>query len=148
MMKIVSKNRRATFDYDIQQKLVAGLVLHGTEVKSAKAGHVQLKGSYIKSRPTEAVLVNSHISHYKQGGQKQHDLNRERKLLLTKKQLDEVFSAKQNGMQVIPLAMGIEHGYLKLEIGIGKSQVRRDKRQVIKKRESNIEAQRIAKKYS
>jgi SsrA-binding protein len=147
-MKIVSKNRRATFDYEILEKLVAGLILEGTEVKSAKAGHVQLKGSYVSARADSAILLNSHISHYKQGGQKQHALNRERKLLLTKKQLNELFSAKQNGMQVIPLAMGIEHGYLKLEIGIGKSKVRRDKRQVIKKRESNIEAERIAKKYS
>ena len=140
-MKIVAKNRRATFDYAITDRMVAGLVLVGSEVKSAKAGHVQLKGSYVRSKINEAVLVNSHISHYANAGiRNQHEPERERKLLLTKKQLDELFSAKQNGKHIIPIAMGIDHGLLKLEIGIGTSKKRYDKRETIKKRE----AERIA----
>ena len=140
-MKIVAKNRRATFDYAITDKMIAGLVLLGSEVKSAKASHVQLKGSYVRAKLDEAVLVNSHISHYANAGvRNQHDPERERKLLLTKKQLNDLFTAKQNGHHIIPMAMGIDHGLLKLEIGIGTSKKRYDKRETIKKRE----AERIA----
>lgn len=143
-MKIVAKNRRATFDYAISDTMIAGLVLLGSEVKSAKAGHVQLKGSYVSVRFNEAKLLNSHVSHYSQAGAKnQHDPERERKLLVTKKQLEELFAAKQTGKQIIPLAMGIDHGLLKLEIGIGTSKKRYDKRETIKKREAERSAKTL-----
>jgi len=143
-MKIVAKNRRATFDYAITDTMIAGLVLLGSEVKSAKAGHVQLKGSYVSVKLNEAKLINSHFSHYANAGvRNQHEPDRERKLLLTKKQLNDLFAAKQNGQHIIPMAMGIDHGLLKLEIGIGTSKKKYDKRETIKKRESERESNRL-----
>lgn len=143
-MKILAKNRRAHYDYAIEDTLIAGLVLAGTEVKAAKAGHIQLKGSYVRIKENEAWLLNSHISHYQQASsQSQHEPERSRKLLLTKKQLDDLFAAKQKGKHIVPLAMGLDHGLVKLEISIATSKRNYDKRQLIKARE----AQRSAKTF-
>jgi len=143
-MKIIAKNRRASFDYAIGDTLIAGLIMRGTEVKPAKAGHVQLKGSYINVHADRAVLVNAHISHYSHASKTaQHDPTRERTLLLTKKQLAELYAARQNGKQIVPLAMGIDRGLVKLEIGIGTSKKRRDKRETIKKREAERQARQV-----
>ena len=136
-MKILAKNRRATFDYKIEDTFVTGLVLVGTEVKAAKSGHVQLKGSYVRVSNEEAWLLNSHISHYPNASEKsQHVPDRTRKLLLTKKQIKDLFAAKQNGKNIIPLSIGLDHGYLKLEIATATSKKLHDKRQVIKEREA------------
>lgn len=143
-MKILAKNRRATFDYKIEDTFVAGLVLVGTEVKSAKAGQVQLKGSYVRVSAEEAWLLNGHISHYKSASEKsQHDPDRTRKLLLTKKQIATLFAAKQSGKNIIPLSMGLDHGYLKLEIATATSKKLRDKRQTIKEREAKRSARNL-----
>lgn len=145
-MKILAHNRRATFDYDITERLVAGVVLTGPETKSAKAGHLSLKGSFVAIQAGEAYLTNAQITPYAQAGPyiTQEPL-RSRKLLLHRKQLNQLISAKQSGLSTVPLAAGLERGYVKLELGIGRGKKRYDKRQTIKTRETNRELGRIIK---
>lgn len=136
-MKIVAKNKRATYDYDIAERIVAGIVLAGHEVKSVKAGHISLKGSFIAIKSTEAYLVNAHITQYKHASNiKGYDPVQSRKILLHRRQIDQIINAIQSqGMTVVPIAVGIERGLVKVEIGIGRGKKRYDKRETIKKRD-------------
>lgn len=136
-MKIVAKNKRGTYDYAIDERIVAGLVLSGPEVKSAKSGEISLKGSYVSIRGGEAYLVNAHIRKYaNSSATAEYDPTRPRKLLVHKKQLDEIINAKHANVQAVPLAVGILRGLVKLEIGLGKGQRKYDKRNVIKARQT------------
>lgn len=136
-MKIVATNKRARFDYDITRKIIAGLVLAGHEVKSTKNGSLSLKGSFVSFRGSEAWLTNAHISLYKQAsGISDYDPTQSRKILLHRRELDELQTAIQSeGMTVIPLAVGVERGLIKVELGIGRGKKRFDKREQIKKRD-------------
>ncbi|MBP9827090.1 SsrA-binding protein SmpB [Candidatus Saccharibacteria bacterium] len=133
-MKIIAKNRRAKHDYELSDRFKAGLVLAGHEVKSVKSGSVSLKGSFIHLSNNEAFLVNAHIRLYSQAKNiTHHDPTRERKLLLTKKELALLTEAKQaRGMTIVPLAIGTERGLIKLEIATGKGKKLYDKRQAAK----------------
>lgn len=136
-MKIVAKNKRATYDYDISERVVAGIVLKGHEVKSVKAGHISLKGSFISISNGEAFLTNAHITQYKHAANiKGYDPVQSRKILLHRRQIDQIVAAIQSqGMTVVPLAVGIERGLVKVEVGIGRGKKRYDKRETIKKRD-------------
>ncbi len=142
-MKLLAKNKRASYDYEITDKLVAGLVLSGSEVKSAKAGHASLKGSFVHIKDGEAYLTNAHITPYNRAGnQSSLDPTRTRKLLLHRKQLNELIGRHNDGYQIVPMALLEDHALVKLEIGVGRGKKQYDKRAVIKKRESDIEARR------
>lgn len=136
VMKVVARNKRAKFDYDIQDTLVAGVVLSGPEVKSVKRGEISLKGSYVTINNGEVFLINAHISPYKHAQADSYDETRTRKLLLHKQEIKRLGSMKQSGMTLVPLAAGIERGLVKIEIGIGHGRKKHDKRQVIKQREA------------
>ena len=99
-MKLLAKNKRATFDYQLDERVVAGLALTGPEVKSIKA--------------------NAHVTPYSLAAVKEYDPLRNRKLLLHRRQLDELIKQKQAGLSVIPTALLLEHNFIKLEVGIGK----------------------------
>jgi SsrA-binding protein len=145
-MKLLAKNRRATFDYAISEKLIAGLVLSGAEVKSAKLGHVSLKGSFVSIKDGEAWLNNAHFTPYNLAGNRSGlDPTRLRKLLVHRKQLNELIAAKQRGLQLVPLALLEERSLVKLEVGIGQGKKRYDKRETIKRRTQELEARREAK---
>lgn len=148
-MKILATNRRARFDYDIAEKLIAGIVLTGPETKSAKAGHLSLKGSFVAFRAGEAYLTGAQITPYPQAGPHiaQEPL-RSRKLLLHQSQLKKLITAKQAGFTTVPLAAGLERGYVKVELGTGRGRKRYDKRQTIKARETNRELNRAIKQRS
>ncbi|HSX15157.1 MAG TPA: SsrA-binding protein SmpB [Candidatus Saccharimonadales bacterium] len=148
-MKILALNKRARFDYDISEKLIAGLVLTGPETKSAKAGHLSLKGSFVAIKAGEAYLTNASINPYPQTATHiaQEPL-RSRKLLLHQKELDKLVASKQAGLSIVPLAAGVERGYVKLEIAIGRGKKLYDKRQSIKKRDSSRELDRTLKQRS
>jgi SsrA-binding protein len=133
-MKVLAKNKRANFDYDIGDKLVAGLVLTGAEVKSIKAGHISLKGSFIALRNNEAFLTNAHVTPYAHSHAAENP-TRSRKLLLHRKQLDQLTNHKSAGTSAVPLAVVLDHNLVKLEIGLGKGKKRYDKRETIKQRE-------------
>lgn len=145
-MKLLAKNKRATFDYEISERLVAGLQLSGSEVKSIKAGHASLKGSFIALRAGEAFLTNAHVTPYEHAAQKdQIDPTRNRKLLLHRAQLDRLIGDKQSGLSVVPTALLLERGLVKLEIGVGRGKKRYDKREAIKRRDTDRDLARQLK---
>lgn len=142
-MKVLAHNRRGRYDYEIQDKLVAGLVLTGPEVKSAKQGQVSLQGSYISQREGELYLISAHFTPYRQAAGEQ-DPTRSRKLLMHRKQIDTLLG-DASGLKAVPLALVLEKGLVKLEIGVGRGRKKIDKREVIKKRDQELEARRAAR---
>lgn len=136
-MKIVATNKRARYDYEIIDHLVSGIVLTGQEVKSVKLGNVSLKGSYISLSNNEAYLRNAHINRYKLSSQQtDYSPTQDRKLLLHKKEIQSLINAiKSEGKIAVPLHIGIVKGLVKVEIAVGKSKKRYDKRESIKKRD-------------
>lgn len=146
-VKIVAKNKRARYDYEIKDTLVAGIVLAGHEVKSVKAGHISLKGSFVSVKAAEAWLTNAHITRYQNAANlPSYDPVRSRKLLLHRKQIDELLGAvKTQGLTVVPLGIGIERGLVKVELGIGRGKKNYDKREVTKRRDMLRDAERESK---
>jgi len=135
-MKVIAKNRRATYDYDITKKYVVGIVLSGQEVKSVRNNGVTLKGSYVTiNRQGELQLINSHISLYKFAKDESYDPTITRKLLANKKEISEMQALKKAGNTIVPLVIGLKGRYIKVEIGAGRGKKRYDKRQNIKKRD-------------
>lgn len=137
---MLAKNRRANFDYEIQERLLAGIVLRGPEVKSIRRGAVSLKSAFANFMNGELWLNNMHVSPYPPAQSQNHDANRPRKLLLHQKQLDELFKQKQSGLNIVICSVGLAGGYIKAELGIGRGKKQYDKRQTIKKRQADREA--------
>lgn len=143
LVKALARNKRASYDYEITEKLIGGLSLTGSEVKSAKAGHASLKGSFVALKSNEAFLTNAHINPYAFSAEAgTMDPLRSRKLLLHRKQLDMIADKRTAGLMAVPLALLLERGLVKLEIGIGRPKKRYDKREAIKKRDQEREARR------
>ena len=135
-MKIVATNRKAYHDYDILETYEAGIVLKGTEVKSAKQGRINLKDSYAKIDNGEIFLLNAHISPYTHGNVYNHDPRRTRKLLLHKREIMRLYGkVKEKGLTLIPLKAYIKNGKIKIELGLCKGRKVYDKRAEIKKRD-------------
>lgn len=144
--KVLAQNKKASHDYFIEETFEAGMVLQGTEIKSIRAGKVQLKDSYVQIRGGEAWISNMHISPYEQGNRFNHDPLRVRKLLLHKKQINELLGAvKRDGYTIVPLKMYIKDGYAKLLIGLGKGKKDYDKRADMRKKEAKREMERVFK---
>jgi SsrA-binding protein len=142
MMRELASNRRARHDYHILETLEAGLRLSGTEVKAARNGKVQLKDSFIEVRNGEAWLVGAHISPYSHGNRENHPPERDRKLLLRKRQIDRLFGRTQlKGQTVIPLSVYLKGNWVKVEIALAQGKKQYDKREAIKERELDREAQ-------
>ncbi|NUN04146.1 MAG: SsrA-binding protein SmpB [Bdellovibrio sp.] len=133
---IIQENKKARFDYTIVETYEAGLQLMGSEVKSLRAKDVQLKDSYISFRGDEAFLQNAHIAEYKASSYNNHAPERLRKLLLNRKELDEIFGAlREKGYSCVPLKIYFKEGRAKLEIALVKGKKTHDKREAIKKRD-------------
>lgn len=148
-MKIITVNRKAFHDYEILDKLEAGMVLTGSEVKSIREGRVNLKDSYVDIRNGEAFLINSHISQYPNAIHNNHEPERERKLLLHKREIKKLEQkVKNKGVSIIPLKMYFNlKGYIKLEIGIAKGKRAYEKRQKIKERDIIRDMDRELKRF-
>src|SRR5690606_30592463 len=131
------KNRPATFEYAIEDKLVAGIVLTGSEIKSVRAGKVSFNDSYCFFHKGELWIRSLHIAQYVNAGYVGHDPTRERKLLLNKKELRKrEQQIREKGYASVPLAMLIsESGYAKLEVGLGKGKKLYGKRESIEQRD-------------
>jgi SsrA-binding protein len=128
--KALVTNRAAFHDYHITDKYEAGVVLTGTEVKSAMAGRVQLKDSYVAVREGEAWLFNAHISPYSHGNRANHDPLRTRKLLLHRREIDRLEQASTvQGMTLVVTRVYLKNGRVKLEIGVAKGKKLYDKRE-------------------
>ncbi|KPJ56272.1 SsrA-binding protein [Parcubacteria bacterium DG_74_2] len=147
-MKIIAKNKKAYFDYEILEKFKAGMVLIGTEVKSIKTGHISLKGSYVViDKNGEVWLIGAEIPAYQpQNAPKDYISSRSRKLLLKKSEIKYLIGkSKQKGLTLAPLMVYTEKGNIKLEFGVAKGKKKIDKREAIKKREAQREIKRKLK---
>ncbi|MDO8509922.1 MAG: SsrA-binding protein SmpB [bacterium] len=133
----LAKNKKAFFDYEIQEKMEAGLVLTGAEVKSVRNGQVNLKGSYITFYNDQAFMIGAHISAYKPAGpQKDYDPTRTRRLVIRKREIRYLQAKSQEkGLTIIPLSIYTKQRFIKVEIGVGRGKKEFDKRESIKKRD-------------
>ena len=146
-MTAYAENRKAHFDYELEETLEAGLVLMGHEVKSIRAGKVRLDGGYVVVRGEEAFLVNVTIPPYQVANTpKDYDPDRPRKLLLHKKELGKVDSASEReGLTIVPLRLYNNGRNVKLSIAIARGKKKYDKRETIKKRDTKRAIDRILK---
>lgn len=133
---VIQDNKTARFNYELLEFFEAGLVLTGSEVKSLRNKQVQLKDSYVSFRGNEAFLQNAHISEYKSSSYNNHAPERLRKLLLNRKELNEIAAAiKEKGLTCVPTKIYFKSGYIKVEVALGKGKKTHDKRESIKKRD-------------
>ena len=146
-MKIIAANNRANYNFAISSKIEAGIVLTGSEVKSLRINTGSIRGSYIIEQNGELWLLNSYIKKYKNSNDKNYDPSRNRKLLVTKKELNKVSgSIRQGGFTIVPISLYFsDKGFAKLTCGIAKGKKKIDKRESIKQRDWNIKKQRLLK---
>lgn len=141
--KVVAQNKKAYHDYFIEETYEAGIVLQGTEIKSIRAGRVNLKDSYARIQNGEAFLYGMHVSPYEQGNRYNHDPLRERKLLLHNREIAKLFGeTKEAGYALVPLKVYLKNGYAKVLIGLAKGKKNYDKREDLKKKEAKREIER------
>ncbi|MEM7166108.1 MAG: SsrA-binding protein SmpB [Planctomycetota bacterium] len=147
-MKVVARNKKAHREYQIQDKLEAGLSLRGTEVKSIRLGHVQLGDAYVQIKDEEAYLVKANISVYDKGSWTNHEPSRRRKLLLHKREIRKLQGKiNERGLTVVPLQMYLnDKGLVKVEIGVGKGKQYHDKREDLKRRDAARDIQRAMRR--
>ena len=139
--KILSDNRSAGHNFHLLDRYEAGLVLTGTEVKSAKVGKIQLKESYAEVTDNEAWLVNAHISEYSHGNIMNHAPVRKRKLLLHRSEIDRLREeTREKGLTLVPTKLYLKNGRIKVEIAVAKGKKFHDKREATKAKEMQAEA--------
>jgi SsrA-binding protein len=144
--KLIVENRRARHDYHLLDRVEAGIVLTGTEVKSLRGGRASLQQAYADLRDGEAWLVGAHISVYEQGNIANHDPDRDRKLLLHKKQAASLAGkVAQRGLTLVPTKMYFKNGRAKVELALARGKDVRDKRRDIAKREAERQMERALK---
>jgi len=146
-MKIIAANNRANYNFTISNKIEAGIVLTGSEVKSLRNNTGSIRGSYIIEQKGELWLSNSFIKKYQNSNDNNYNPSRNRKLLVTKKEFNKISgSIKQGGFTIIPISLYFSSkGIAKLTCGIAKGKKKIDKRQSIKQRDWNIKKQRLLK---
>jgi SsrA-binding protein len=144
--KLIVDNRRARHDYHLLERLEAGLVLTGTEVKSLRDGRASLQQAYADVRGGEVWLVGAHISVYDQGNIANHDPDRDRKLLLHKKEVASLTGkVAQRGLTLVPTKLYFKNGRAKVELALARGKELRDKRRDIAKREADRDMERAVK---
>ena len=142
-IKVVATNRKAGRDYHLEDKHEAGLVLLGTEIKSIRAGKVNLSDGYIQPRAGELWLVNTHIAPYDPAGRYGHEPLRPRKLLLHRREINRLIArVVERGYTLIPTRLYLKEGRAKVEIALGRGKRKYDKRQAIAKRDTERDIQR------
>ena len=146
-MKIIAANNRANYNFTISNKIEAGIVLTGSEVKSLRINTGSIRGSFIIEKNNELWLSNSFIKKYQNSNDNNYDPSRNRKLLVTKREFDKISgSIKQGGFTIVPLSLYFSNkGFAKLSCGIAKGKKKIDKRETIKQRDWNIKKQRLLK---
>lgn len=141
--KVVAQNKKAYHDYFIEETYEAGIVLQGTEIKSIRAGKVNLKESYARIHNGEAVLFGMHISPYEQGNRFNHDPLRTRKLLLHKREISKLIGeTKEVGYALVPVKLYLKNGFCKVLIGLAKGKKNYDKRESLKQKEAKRDIER------
>lgn len=141
--KIIAKNKKATFDYFIEETFEAGMVLQGTEIKSIRQGKVQLKDSFARIINGEVFLLNAHIATYEQGNRYNHDPLRTRKLLLNRREINQLIGkTKESGYALIPLKIYLKNGFAKVELALAKGKKNYDKRESLKQKDAKRDIDR------
>ncbi|MGY6530291.1 MAG: SsrA-binding protein SmpB [Cyanobacterium sp.] len=148
-IKVISDNRQARYLYEILDTYEAGIQLGGTEVKSVRAGKVNLRDGYCLIRNGEAWLMNVHIAPHQTAGQYfNHEPKRDRKLLLHKKEINKLIGLlEQQGLTLVPLKMYLKGDWIKINLGLGKGKKLHDKRETIKRRDDERQMARMMKRY-
>jgi SsrA-binding protein len=147
--KNICQNKKASFEYELGERVEAGIVLVGTEVKSLRMGKANLVDSYAKIQGNEAFLIGAHISPYSQTFYGNHDPMRKRKLLLHSKEIKKLSGKSiEKGKSLIPLRMYFKNGRAKVELALAKGKKTHDKRTAIKEADSKRELSRIVKEYN
>jgi SsrA-binding protein len=142
-IKILSDNRQAGHNYFLLERFEAGMVLTGTEVKAAKDGKIQLKEAYASVLGNEAWLINLHISQYSHGNRENHPPVRNRKLLLHRREIDNLIGKIQDGnLTLVPLSLYFFEGKVKVELALARGKQSHDKRQDLAKRDAEREVVR------
>jgi SsrA-binding protein len=143
-MEVITKNKKAYFQYEILDKFEAGIVLTGTEVKSIRGKDVSINESFAHIENGEMFLYEMHIGQYKQGNRQNHDPKRIRKLLLHKREINKITGkVKQKGYTIVPLSLYFKDGRVKVELALARGKTTIDKREDIKKRTIEREIQRV-----
>jgi SsrA-binding protein len=141
--KLVASNKRARYDYFIEDVYEAGIVLSGTEVKSLREGKCSLNDSYATVDGGEVWLENAFIPEFTQGSWTNHSTRRRRKLLLSKKEIAKLAGAsKESGYTIVPISLYFKDGYAKVEIGLGRGKKSYDKRESLKQKDAAREMER------
>ena len=144
--KLICSNKKAYHDYFIEEKMEAGIVLAGTEVKSLRMGKANMTDSFMLVREGEAWLHNLHISPYDFGNRQNHQPDRNRKLLMHKREITRLYGRiREQGYSVIPLRLYFKNGMVKVELGLAKGKKNYDKREDLKKKDSQREMSQAIK---
>ena len=144
--KVIADNRRARHEYHLLDRLEAGVVLTGTEVKSLRDGQATLAQAYAEVRDGELWLVGLHISPYEQGGVGAHDPDRPRKLLAHRREIDSLYGkVREKGLTIVPTRLYFKDGRVKVELAVARGKELRDKRRDIAKREADRQMERAMK---
>jgi SsrA-binding protein len=142
-IKVVATNRKAARDFHLEDRAEAGLVLTGTEIKSIRAGRVNLSDGYVQPRNGELWLVNTHIAPYDPAGRHSHEPRRPRKLLLHRKEIDRLLAqVSERGYTVVPVRLYLKGGRAKVEIALARGKRKYDKRQTVAKRDAQRDVER------
>jgi SsrA-binding protein len=144
--KLIADNRRARHEYHLLERLEAGLVLTGTEVKALRAGRANLRNAYADVRDGEAWLIGAHISEYEQGNVANHDPDRDRKLLLHSREIASLIGkVRERGLTVVPTRLYFKDGRAKVELAVARGKETRDKRRDIARRDADRQIERALK---
>jgi len=145
--RVVARNRRALYQYEILRSYEAGLSLTGSEIKSIRAGRVSIQEAYCRPRDGEMLLIGAHISRYEPSGQANHEPTRDRRLLLHRREINQMEeSFAQKGLTLIPLKLYLTRGLAKLEIGVGRGRRVHEKRDRMAERDAKRQIERAVRR--
>ena len=145
--RVLARNRRALWQYDILQRFEAGIELRGSEIKSLRLGRGSIAEAYCRPRNGQLWLVGAHIARYEPSGEANHEPTRDRRLLLHRREIVQLEAAfDQRRLTLVPLQLYLKHGLAKLELGVGRGKRQHEKRQAIAERETNREIQRALRR--
>ena len=144
--KLITENRRSRHDYELLERVEAGIVLSGTEVKALRAGHVQLGQAFADVRNGEMWLIGASISEYAQGNISNHITDRDRKLLLKRNEIDSLYAkVREKGLTLVPTKLYFKDGRVKVEVALGRGKDKGDKRRTIADRDAKRQMERELK---
>src|SRR6187399_759263 len=144
--ELISDNRKAGHEYHLLETFEAGIALAGTEVKAIREGRVNLREAYVRMEGAEAFLLSAHIGQYSHGGYSTHDPTRRRKLLLNRAELNKLLGkTTEKGLTIVPLRMYFKKGRIKVAIALAKGKKQFDKRETIRRRETERETRAAVK---